>query len=190
MSIYKFLGKRLFDIVTASIAFATLAPLLILVAVCIFIEDSGPIFFSHQRIGRNGKPFLFYKFRSMPIGTPRVSSDQLGSIRLTKIGRIIRRTNIDELPQLINIIKGDMSVVGPRPSLLDQYELISLRLKSGVLRLRPGLTGLAQINSFDGMSVQQKAFLDEKYCLTIGFWLDIMIILRTFLYLFVTPPVY
>ena len=187
---YPELGKRLFDLVCASIAVVLLSPLLIIVAISIKLTDPGPILFSHNRIGRDGKPFRFYKFRSMPVGTPKVPSDSLGEVQISPFGRFMRRTNIDELPQLINILKGDMSVVGPRPPLPDQEELIARRRQNGALALRPGLTGLAQIRAYDGMSVSEKAAFDAEYARSIGLARDIAIILRTMFYLFKPPPVY
>ena len=145
---YQAFGKRLFDVVWSLIFIIVLSPLFLVVSLAILLFDTGPVLFCHQRIGRNGVPFRFYKFRSMPVGTPKVASDRLGQVRLTFVGKIIRRTSIDELPQLFNILVGDMSVVGPRPPLPDQSELVTLRRRNGSLLLRPGLTGLAQIRSF------------------------------------------
>lgn len=183
-------GKRLFDILTTLVAISILLPLMLVVSVLIKIADPGPVLFAQSRIGQRGRPFRFYKFRSMPVGTGDVSSDQLGEIRLSSIGRFIRRTNIDELPQLFNILSGDMSVVGPRPPIPAQKELLGLRRESGTLDCRPGLTGLAQVNSYDGMSVAEKARYDEIYSRKITFWGDFSIILRTLVYLFKKPPVY
>ena len=126
----------------------------------------------------------------MPVGTPKVPSDRLGDVQLTPIGRFIRRTNIDELPQLLNILKGDMSVVGPRPPLLDQVELVNLRRQNGSLALMPGLTGLAQVRSFSGMSIHQKAEFDADYCRLISLSFDLSIIIQTVFYLFRPPPIY
>ncbi len=117
-------------------------------------------------------------------------SDKIDHIPLNPMQRFIRRTNIDEIPQLINIFNAEMSFIGPRPALFDQQELIELRRLGGSFELRPGLTGLAQINSFDGMSVNQKAELDNLYSLDIRFYKDIIIFFRTFIYLLKPPPVY
>jgi O-antigen biosynthesis protein WbqP len=187
---YKAFGKRLFDVVWAVCSIILLSPFLLMVSLAILLFDPGPVLFSHQRIGRNSVPFRFYKFRSMPVDTPKVPSDRLGDVRLTIIGRFIRRTNIDELPQLFNILKGDMSVVGPRPPLLDQVELVDLRCQNGSLALRPGLTGLAQIRSFNGMSVRQKAAFDAAYAQSVSLAFDLAIIFQTVFYLFRSPPVY
>ena len=187
---YQVYGKRLFDVLWAVCSLILLSPLLIMVTFSILLFNPGPVLFCHQRVGRNGLLFRFYMFRSMPIGTPKVPSDRLGDMRLTLIGRLIRRTNIDELPQLLNILRGDMSVVGPRPPLSDQVELINLRRENGSLGLRPGLTGLAQVHSFNGMSVSQKAALDAAYSQSVSLVLDLRIILQTIVYLFKSPPVY
>lgn len=187
---YQVYGKRLFDVVWAVCFLVLLSPLLMMVTFSILVFDPGPVLFSHHRVGRNGLLFRFYKFRSMPIGTPKVPSDCLADVQLTFIGRFIRRTNIDELPQLFNILKGDMSVVGPRPPLSDQLELISLRRENGSLGLRPGLTGLAQVRSFNGMSNRQKAALDAAYTESFSLLLDLRIIFQTIIYLFKAPPVY
>jgi len=126
----------------------------------------------------------------MPPSTKVVASDKLGEIKITWFGRFIRRLNLDELPQLWNILKGDMSIIGPRPSLVSQKELIGLRRKNGALDCRPGLTGLAQVNSFDGMSFIVKANFDAQYAAKITFLGDLKIFLQTFLYLAKPPPVY
>ena len=183
-------GKRFFDIIFSLLAVIFLLPLLFLVSILIKIFDPGPVFFKQKRIGLLGESFDFYKFRSMPVNTGDIPSDQLGKIKFTWVGRFIRRTNIDELPQLFNILKGDMSIVGPRPPIGSQRELIELRHQSGALNCRPGLTGLAQISSFDGMKVPEKAALDARYANSISFHLDISIILKTFIYILRPPPVY
>jgi O-antigen biosynthesis protein WbqP len=126
----------------------------------------------------------------MPADTGDVPSDKLGELEISSFGKFIRRTNLDELPQLFNILKGDMSLVGPRPSLPSQHELFALRRRNGALVCRPGLTGLAQVNSFDGMSVEQKACFDGRYAERITLLGDISIVLRTFSYLRKPPPVY
>jgi O-antigen biosynthesis protein WbqP len=187
---YDPLGKRVLDVVLAGSALILLSPLLVLVVLAIKVSDKGPVIFVQTRIGKDSLPFEFFKFRSMPVQTGDIPSDQLGSIKLSTVGKIIRRTNIDELPQLFNILSGDMSVVGPRPPIPAQKELLGLRRESGALACRPGLTGLAQVNSYDGMSVAEKARYDEIYSRKITFWGDFSIILRTLVYLFKKPPVY
>jgi len=187
---YKLFGKRFLDIFIVLVAFICLSPLMTIIALLIKIFDPGPIIFKQSRVGKNGEPFLFFKFRSMPVNTGNLASDQVGQISLTWVGKVIRRTNIDEFPQLLNIIKGDMSIVGPRPPLSTQEELLKIRIDNNSLFTRPGLTGLAQVNSFDGMTVPQKAEFDGEYVKNITFYNDVKIILNTILYLFKPPPVY
>lgn len=187
---YLLFGKRLLDICLATCALVLLSPLLILTALSIKVFDSGPVIFKQRRIGRGGATFVFYKFRSMPVNTGDLPSDRLGSVKLGPIGKFIRRTNIDELPQLVNILKGDMSIVGPRPPIPGQIELIEARRKNGALNCRPGLTGLAQINSFDGMTAVEKAAFDGKYVSSLSLVGDMKIMVGTAAYLLKPPPVY
>lgn len=182
--------KRFLDIVLSSTALVVLSPLMILVALVIWLQDRGPIVFRQARIGRDGHPFGFLKFRSMPVGTPNVASTERALIRITPFGRFIRRTSIDELMQLFNILKGDMSIVGPRPPIPTQENLIRLRRQNGALSLRPGLTGWAQVNSYDYMPEEEKARLDGEYAAKLTFGFDLRIILNTFLYLTKEPPTY
>ena len=190
LSMYVLLGKRVFDIIFSLISLIFLFPLFIIVAILILIFDSRPIFFKQKRIGIKGKVFYILKFRSMPVGTKNLPSDKIGKIQLGWVGYFIRRTNIDELPQLINILKNEMSIVGPRPSTLFQKKLIKLRKKNKSFFLKPGLTGLAQINSYDGMSVYKKANFDGKYVNQISLYVDVKIIFKTFFYLLKKPPIY
>jgi O-antigen biosynthesis protein WbqP len=190
MILYKLFGKRILDILIVFSAVVLLAPLMIVIALLIKIFDFGPVFFKQKRVGRNGDFFWFYKFRSMPVNTGDISSAKIGQIKLSWIGKIIRRSNLDELPQLLNILKGDMSVVGPRPPIPSQDELIAIRKNNGSILARPGLTGLAQVSSFNGMSVMQKAEYDGQYVDDISFLNDVKIILSTFTYLLKPPPVY
>ena len=183
-------GKRLLDIFIVFVAVVFLSPLMIIVALLIKIVDPGPIIFKQNRAGKNGESFSFYKFRSMPVNTGDLASDAVGQVKLTWVGKMIRRSNIDELPQLLNILNGDMSIVGPRPPLVTQEELLRIRKDNASLFTRPGLTGLAQVNSFDGMTVPEKAAFDGEYVKDISFYNDVKIILKTFLYLFSPPPVY
>lgn len=188
--LYQKFGKRILDIFIVFTAVVILSPLMIFIAVLIKVFDPGPIFFKQERVGRFGNKFWFYKFRSMPVNTGDISSDKVGEIKLTWVGKVIRRTNLDELPQLLNILKGDMSVVGPRPPIPNQLELIELRKNNKSINIPPGLTGFAQIKSFDGMSVGRKAEFDMEYANDITILNDLKIILGTFLYLLKPPPVY
>jgi len=156
----------------------------------IYIEDRTPVIFKQPRVGKNGREFVLHKFRSMPTNSANIPSAKAGSLRITRVGKIIRRTNIDEIPQLYNILRGDMSVVGPRPAMTTQVELNELRRDAGVLNCKPGLTGLAQVNSYDGMPEAEKVRWDKNYAANISFTLDIYIIMKTFSYLMRRPPTY
>lgn len=187
---YRLFGKRLVDIVVSLGAIVVLSPVLIACGIGARCASEGPAIFRQTRVGRSGETFVFFKFRSMPVDTANVASDQIGEITLTSFGRFLRRTNLDELPQLFNILIGDMSLVGPRPSLPTQRELLDLRRTNGAIECRPGLTGLAQVSSFDGMSVERKAALDGAYAARISMVGDAAIILKTFAYLAKPPPKY
>jgi O-antigen biosynthesis protein WbqP len=185
-----YFGKRVIDAILALAALIVLSPLMLIVATIIKLHDRGPIIFKHQRVGQNGRLFWFMKFRSMPVNTANVPSADGAKLRVTPIGRIIRRTSIDELPQLINILRGEMSIVGPRPAIPAQVHLLGLRRENGAEACRPGLTGLAQINSYDGMTEDVKAEWDGRYAARISLATDIKIIFKTFAYLLKPPPVY
>jgi len=187
---YGKIGKRLLDILVAVIVFVVLSPLFATVAVLIRLFDPGPVIFRQRRVGRFGSTFTFYKFRSMPVGTGDLPSAEIGEISVTRIGRFIRRTNLDELPQLANIIKGDMSLVGPRPPLPTQVDLVALRRANGAILCRPGLTGLAQVNAYDGMTNEEKAAFDGEYVRRLSFVTDVHIVFQTFGYLLHPPPKY
>lgn len=182
--------KRAIDIVASAGTLIALLPLMLVVAAAIKVWDPGPVIFRQTRLGAGGRPFQFYKFRSMPLNTREAPSDRLGMVQLTWIARLIRRTNIDELPQLWNVLRGDMSLVGPRPALPGQEELIAMRRESGSLDCRPGLTGWAQVRSFDGMGAAEKARLDAEYARDVSLAKDLEIVLRTFIYLLKPPPTY
>jgi O-antigen biosynthesis protein WbqP len=187
---YKNFGKRFIDLLASVLCILILLPIFLLVSVCIFVEDRGPIFFIHGRIGKNNQHFNIIKFRSMRVGTEIVPSCIQVQMQVTKVGRLIRRLNIDELPQLINVILGEMSLIGPRPGLENQVELHNLRSRKGVQGLTPGITGLAQIHGFDGMSVEQKVLLDEEYLHNVNLYFDFKILLGTVKYLFKKQPIY
>jgi O-antigen biosynthesis protein WbqP len=187
---YRFYFKRALDLVLAAIALLILSPLMLLTAVAIYLEDGGFPFFRQQRVGKDGQLFKLLKFRSMAVNTANVPSAQASSLTITQVGQFIRRTNIDELPQLINILRGEMSLVGPRPALPSQAELCALRDRNGATACKPGLTGLAQVNSYDNMPESEKVEWDGKYAANISCFKDISIILKTFGYLTKKPPVY
>lgn len=185
-----FILKRFFDVIVASCLLVFLAPIYVIIAIVIRLQDGGPAIFKQTRIGKTGVTFEFYKFRSMPLSTPIVESKDAKKLQITPFGKFIRRTNLDELPQFYNVLKGDMSFIGPRPPIPQQFDLIDLRKKNGAINLNPGLTGWAQVNSFDGMTVEQKANFDGEYVLKISFLLDCIILLKTALYFTKKPPTY
>ena len=188
--IYERHAKRWLDFIFSALAILCLSPLLIVVALVIRLQDGGPAIFRQVRVGRNLEPFTIFKFRSMPVATPHLASADARQVTVTPFGRFIRRTNIDELPQLFNILRGDMSLIGPRPALASQTELLRLRTAAQVMRARPGLTGLAQVNSYDGMSEGEKVDWERRYVERITFGVDARIVARTFVYLLRPPPVY
>ena len=188
--LYQGFGKRLFDISLSIIALIILFPIFLLTSILILLEDGYPVFFQQDRYGAKKKIFILYKFRSMATNTSDLPSALMKGNKITFIGKIIRRTNIDELPQLINILRGHMSIVGPRPALVDQIDLIKMRMVNHSINLRPDLTGLAQINSYDNMSENEKSKFDGTYASQYSFWLDLVIIFHTFKYLLKKPPIY
>lgn len=190
MMVYAAYGKRILDCVLAAGGLIVLSPLFALVALAIRIEDGRPSLFRQLRVGRNGHTFTLYKFRSMPVSAPNVPSAAAGALTVTRVGRFIRRTNIDELPQLWNVLIGDMSLIGPRPALPSQSSLLGARRETHVDRLRPGLTGLAQVNAYDGMPETEKVGWETRYAHDVSFFRDIWIVLRTLRYLTRRPPVY
>lgn len=190
MKMYKNYFKRLIDILASFSVLLFLAPLILVVALIIKLQDEGPVFFIQERVGKGTCNFRIYKFRSMPLSTPNVESKELNHIKITNFGKFIRRTNINELPQLINILKGDMSLIGPRPCLPSQKELINLRLRGKAYDCKPGLTGLAQVMAYNNMPNEEKADWDNQYALHITFVNDMKIILKTFSYLMKEPPTY
>lgn len=187
---YRRIGKRILDLGLASVATLLLLPVMLVIIALIKSTDPGPVFFVQRRVGTGGRQFRLYKFRSMPVDIGDLPSSEVGDIPMSRVGRLVRRTNLDELPQLFNVLAGDMSLVGPRPPLPAQERLIEMRRRNGALRCRPGLTGLAQVNSFDGMSESEKSAFDGKYARSITLLGDLSIIFRTFAYLAKRPPVY
>ena len=166
----------------ALILLLILSPLFLLVAISIFIEDGIPVFFDQKRVGVNYTFFNIYKFRSMKKNTPNVATHLLTNpdLYLLRIGKFIRKTSLDELPNLINIIKGEMVFVGPRPALYNQDDLMTLRVATGVDKLKPGITGWAQINGRDDISIEKKVQLEQKYLYQKSFLFDLEIIIKTF----------
>ncbi len=158
------------------------SPIFLLVSFAILIEDGFPVFFTQKRVGINYFFFNIYKFRSMKKNTPNVATHLLENPDqyLLKIGKFIRKTSLDELPNLINIVKGEMVFVGPRPALYNQYDLMTLRVATGVDKLKPGITGWAQINGRDDISIEKKVELEQEYKNKRSTLFDIKIIINTF----------
>ena len=159
-----------------------LSPLFLIVAIVILIEDGFPVFFTQRRVGINYSFFYIYKFRSMKKDTPNVATHLLSNPAqyLLKIGSLLRNLSLDELPNLINIIKGEMVFVGPRPALYNQDDLMTLRVATGVDKLKPGITGWAQINGRDDISIEKKVQLEQEYMKKRSTLFDIEIIIKTF----------
>lgn len=159
-----------------------LFPIILLVGFMILIEDGFPIFFKQKRVGINRVNFTIFKFRSMKKNTPNVATHLLQNPDqyVLKIGKILRKLSFDEIPNLINIIKGEMVFVGPRPALYNQDDLIELRIKAGIDKLKPGITGWAQINGRDEISLEAKVNFEKEYLEKKTFWFDLKIIVLTF----------
>lgn len=175
--------KNILDRILAFLGLIILSPIFLLTALAIKIEEpKGKVFFIQDRSGKEGKAFSCIKFRSMSTEAPNNAAtwelDNADSY-ITKVGRFIRKTSIDELPQLINIIRGDMSIVGPRPVILKEEELIDLRKEYGALSVRPGITGLSQISGRDNLPPKKKAETDGEYAANVTFLNDLKIILKT-----------
>lgn len=172
---YKYL-KRPLDFLISLIALVILSPIFLIIALWIKLNSKGPVFFRQKRIGKNKELFEIYKFRSMRTDTPSDMPTHLLNDPdefITSSGKFLRKTSLDELPQLINIIKGDMAIIGPRPALWNQYDLIEERDKYGANDVRPGLTGWAQINGRDELEIPVKAKLDGDYVQNISILFDL-----------------
>lgn len=180
---YERVVKRFLDIVLSLLGIVFFAPLMLATLLIIRIDDPGPVIFRQKRVGKNKELFELYKFRSMKLSTPDIPTHLMHSpeLYLTRTGSFIRRYSIDELPQLFNILKGDMSVVGPRPALWNQDDLISERDKYKVNDIKPGLTGWAQINGRDEISIEMKAKFDGDYKNNLSFMFDVKCFLLTIL---------
>ena len=174
--------KRLLAVVLSACGLLVLSPLLLLLCLAIKLDSPGPIFFRQKRVGRNGQYFYIYKFRTMRIDTPHDMPTHLlnhPDFFITRVGRFLRKTSLDELPQLFNILKGDMALVGPRPALWNQENLISERERYGANSVRPGLTGWAQIHGRDELPIREKAELDGYYVHHIAFGMDLECLCKT-----------
>lgn len=174
--------KRLLDLCLSALGLIALLIPFGIIAAVIFADDPGPVIFSQYRIGRQGKRFKLYKFRTMKQDTPKYLSTQEvvdPDVYITRTGHFLRKFSLDELPQLLNVLKGDMSLVGPRPLIADEYEIHAMRMRFGVYSVRPGVTGLAQIHGRDLVSPADKVRWDVRYLQSFGFWMDLKILLQT-----------
>jgi O-antigen biosynthesis protein WbqP len=175
--------KRLFDLVLGFLLLALFAIPMLLVAIAVQISSKGPVLYWSDRVGRSNIIFKMPKFRSMLIDTPAVATHLLDNpdSHLSPVGCLLRRSSLDELPQLFSVLNGDMSFVGPRPALFNQDDLIALRTEKGVDKLLPGITGWAQVNGRDELSISDKVAFDEEYMNNQSFWFDMKILWMTFL---------
>lgn len=164
IDIYNFI-KRIIDIFCSLVGLILLSPVFIITAILIRIESKGDVIFKQLRVGKNGKTFYIYKFRSMKIDTPTMATNDMKNpeMYITKVGKFIRKTSIDELPQLVNILMGDMSIVGPRPVIDKETDLINLRKQNKIDVILPGITGWAQINGRDNLGNEEKVKYDKEY---------------------------
>lgn len=176
--------KRILDAFLALVGLIVLMPVFICICIWIKLDSEGSVFFKQKRVGKDGKYFMIYKFRSMFIKAPHDAPTHLlenPDAYITKAGCFLRKTSLDELPQLYNILKGDMAIIGPRPALYNQLDLITLREQYGVNHLRPGLSGLAQIKGRDELSIEEKVHYDALYVKKCSFVFDTYLVLQTVL---------
>lgn len=173
--------KRLADFLIGVFGLILFSPLFLIIALCIKLESPGPVFFVQQRVGIHGQYFTIYKFRTMKLNTPNVSTDRLpdSTEYVTRLGKFLRKGSLDELPQLLNLLLGNMSFVGPRPALYNQYELIADRERCGVHRVYPGITGYAQVMGRDFITDEQKVEYDKYYVDHLSPGLDLKIVWMT-----------
>lgn len=168
--------KRFIDFVLTFIGSLIVLPLFLIIVIAIKLDSKGPIFFKQKRVGIHKSHFYILKFRTMKIDTPKDTPTHMlenPDQWITKVGKFLRKTSLDELPQILNILKGEMSIIGPRPALWNQYDLIEERDKYGANDIPVGLTGWAQINGRDELDIETKAILDGEYAQKISFWMDI-----------------
>lgn len=175
--------KRTMDFLFSFLLMVLLLPFLLVIAILVKLTSKGTVLFKQKRIGAEGKEFDMYKFRTMYADAPMNVATHLlenPETHITPIGRVLRKTSLDELPQLFNIVKGDMSFIGPRPALYNQYDLIELRNSMGIGRIKPGITGWAQVNGRDELEIPEKVRFDKYYLEHMSFFLDIKILFLTF----------
>ena len=175
--------KRIFDLLMSVVILILLIIPMLLISISVCLSSQGPALYWSKRIGKKNKIFYMPKFRSMLVNTPDLATHLLNdpSSYLSPIGGFLRSTSLDEIPQLFSVLKGDMSFVGPRPALFNQYNLITLRAKNGVDNLLPGITGWAQVNGRDNLSIADKVAFDTEYLKRQSFWFDLKILWMTFL---------
>ncbi|GAB6637549.1 sugar transferase [Streptococcus uberis] len=176
--------KRLLAILISGLAIIILSPVLLAVAIAIKCDSKGPVLFKQNRVGKDKKHFMIYKFRSMYVDAPADMPTHMlkdPTAMITKVGAFLRKTSLDELPQLFNIFKGEMAIVGPRPALWNQYDLIAERDKYNANSIRPGLTGWAQINGRDELEIDEKSRLDGYYVAHMSFLMDLKCFFGTFI---------
>ena len=182
--LYKNVIKRILDISVSLVALIVLLIPFLIISLLIKFDSKGPVFFKQVRMGKDDVPFDILKFRSMYETAPhQISTSQLSnpSQHVTTIGKFLRKTSLDELPQLINVIKGDMSIVGPRPLILSEKNVLNLRTRNGASKVLPGITGLAQVNGRDELPDDEKAQFDSYYAANVSLSLDFKIIMKTFI---------
>lgn len=175
IEMYQKYGKRILDILLSGVGILVLSPLFLIIALAVVLDDPGPLLFRQKRVGIHKSHFMIAKFRSMKVSTPRdVPTHLLENPEqyITRVGRVLRKTSLDELPQIFQIFTGKMSVIGPRPALWNQLDLIAERDKYGANDVRPGLTGWAQINGRDELEIDVKAKLDGEYAQNVSFLFD------------------
>ena len=181
------LFKAAIDFVAAVVLLAILGIPMLLIALLIRLESAGPVIYRQLRVGVMGKTFTIYKFRTMKIDAPVLSTEEMqkqGIVPYTRIGPLLRKGSFDELPQFFNILKGEMSFVGPRPALLTQTDVNDLRKQYSIEWLKPGITGWAQINGRDDIDAETKVRLDSEYAQKVSFIFDFSIVIRTFTTIF------
>lgn len=175
------ISKRIIDVVGALCGIIVFSPIFIITSILIKLESNGSVIFKQIRVGKDSKPFYIYKFRSMKTDAPNMATNDLKNpeVYITRVGKFIRKTSIDELPQLFNILKGDMSIVGPRPVIEKERDLLQLRRESYIDKIKPGVTGWAQINGRDNLDVEEKVKYDKEYLWNRSIKFDIYIIFKT-----------
>lgn len=177
------ISKRIIDVVGALCGIIVFSPIFIITSILIKLESNGSVIFKQIRVGKDSKPFYIYKFRSMKTDAPNMATNDLKNpeVYITRVGKFIRKTSIDELPQLFNILKGDMSIVGPRPVIEKERDLLQLRRESYIDKIKPGVTGWAQINGRDNLDTEEKVKYDKEYLYNRSIKFDVYIIFKTFI---------